>query len=321
MTEPKKYVRAIATDDVKRFIGWPYIQDLLDQVPGIIKEQERLWRAQLEDVREFDGFHLVKTKNYKKIFGGQYREIHADFRTILEHKAFMVTLLKMGGRISEVIGLPSKVDGEWLTEPLNVGNIEYKNDDYIFVDKMRVNKRYRKTKKEKVDKYIQHPPPSQVLDWKPSKKRPGMFYRKGWLTERKDVFRSFKFPKKEHQNRILIDWCDTIKGEIDSGESDGTLFTQPYHYWYHFLRGLDIMKQKYGAPVLWKHIYPHWFRAQRASQLKQDYDMKIEEIGAWGKWASLDVVRQYIGTEKTTEDKMQKKAEEWPDLPPTEIEE
>ena len=311
----KKYRRATATQEVNRFIGWEYIKDLLAQVPGILGEQEQLWRKQLEKVgaREFDGFRIVKAKKYKKIFGGQYKEIHADERTILEHKAFIVILLKTGARISELIGLPSE-DG-WDTEPLRAGQIDFTTDKkWIFINLMRVNKRYKKTKREMVYKYTTQPPPSQVLYWKPSKKRPGVFYKKGWETTRKDVFRSYKFPRKEHLNNILIDWCKTISAEYVSGVTDEWLFAQPYHYWYNFLRKLDIMQQKYGPPVLWKHIYPHWFRAQRASQLKQDYSLPIEDIGKWGKWESLDVVRQYIGTEKTTEDKMLEKAEEWEEI-------
>jgi len=311
----KGYKRAIATLEVNRFIGWGYIKDLLAQVPGILEEQEQQWRKQLEKVgaKEFDGFRIVKAKKYKKIFGGQYKEIHADERTILEHKAFIVTLFKTGGRVSELIGLPSE-DG-WDTEPLRVDQIDFTTDKkWISVNLMRVNKRYKKTKREMIDKYTARPPPSQVLDWKPSKKRPGMFYKKGWETARKDVFRSYKFPSKEPMNDILIDWCKTISAEYGAGASDEWLFAQPYHYWYTFLRKLDIMKQKYGPPVLWTSIYHHWFRAQRASQLKQDYGLTIDEIGEWGKWESLEVVRAYVGTEQVTEDKMLKKAEEWEEI-------
>jgi hypothetical protein len=54
-----------------------------------------------------------------------------------------------------------------------------------------------------------------------------------------------------------------------------------YPYWYLFLRKLDPMKKKYDG-IKWRWIYPHWFRAQRASQMGEEFGMRLDEIGNWG---------------------------------------
>jgi len=120
------------------------------------------------------------------------------------------------------------------------------------------------------------------------------------------VTRSFQFLKAEPVVPILLEWLNHLLST-----NANRVLENDYDYWYWFLRQLDPMKGKYGARVRWRHIYPHWFRAQRASQLATDYGLELHEIGDWMKWEELDTARKYVGTLGTITDKMKKAEPSW----------
>lgn len=40
-------------------------------------------------------------------------------------------------------------------------------------------------------------------------------------------------------------------------------------------------------------ITPHWFRAQRASQLALEYGLGLHELAEWFRWKNLEVAMHY----------------------------
>jgi len=41
------------------------------------------------------------------------------------------------------------------------------------------------------------------------------------------------------------------------------------------------------------HIYDHWFRAQRASQLASEYDFSLHELLEWFTWKDIRTALRY----------------------------
>jgi hypothetical protein len=55
------------------------------------------------------------------------------------------------------------------------------------------------------------------------------------------------------------------------------------------------------------HLWVHWMRSQRASQLRHDYGFKVEELVEYFKWTDLEtaLIYAHMGTQDLT-DKMSK---------------
>ena len=305
------YKRSVATEEVQEFPGWEYIDGLVEQVPGILKHQSDKWKAYLNTVRVRTNQHRIEHPRSKKPIrppGRPPKEVYDTPEWILEHKAFIVTLLKLGGRICEIIGLPSEKNDKnydkWYIEPITCESIS-DNDidsDDIIVRGLGVSKRYIKQTSYMERKPNPRPPRSQVNLWTWDDEKQE-FFRRRWRTQRKDIpRRPFRFPKEEPMNDIMLDWVEYVR--VNRGPKE-FLFARKYIYWYCFLRELDPMKNKYSSKiVLWNHIYPHLFRALRATQLGQEYGMDSAAIADWGEWETLDIVRKYVGTEAVTQEKM-----------------
>jgi transposase len=191
-------------------------------------------------------------------------------------KAFLVALLKTGGRVREVLDL-NHTCFLWA-----------KNHKVLLVRDMLLEKRYKKT-----DSYV---------DLK-GKTR--------WHTEKKnDVRREFPIMVKEPLSQILIDYVKT------HGKQP-FVFLSPYRpdkpltrQWaYLMIRKIDRslpddlkarlgldrpLKDKQGKEVAKQiHLWLHWFRSQRASQLVADYDFREQELVEFFTWEDYDTALRY----------------------------
>lgn len=270
------YRRSVATREVNLFCGWEYLEKLVNQVENIIEK--------------------IKNGELKPL-----KRIKYDENSVLMHKAAIAIFFLTGGRAREILGTK-------YTKGLEVSNFRLDLDpNFIFVSGMTVLKRYKKvdykivTAKEIPD----DTPPALTRLWHYNEAT-RRYERKIFITERVREYRTFYFRKDEPICKYLIEWIEKCKeiGRVKLLDGD-------YYYWYWFFRQLDPMRREYSAIVEWRWIYPHWFRAQRASQLAIDYGMDLHEIGDWGKWQSLEVVRQYVGTSASIRQKMLNASPSW----------
>lgn len=190
-------------------------------------------------------------------------------------KAFLMALLKTGGRIREVLDLKHN-NFLWA-----------KNHKVLLIRDMLLEKRYRK-----VDSYIVE-----------GKTR--------WHTEKKfDVRREFPIMVKEPLSQILIDYVKT------HGKQP-YVFLSPYNpdkpltrQWaYQIIRKIDRslpddlrarlglnrpLKDKHGKEVAAQiHLWLHWFRSQRASELVADYDFTEQYLIEFFTWEDYGTALRY----------------------------
>lgn len=94
-----------------------------------------------------------------------------------------------------------------------------------------------------------------------------------WRTEGKIAYRTFPIHMKEPLCKPLLDYIIKIE--------EGKLFNIGRIQAYRIVRRLD------------KNIFPHWFRAQRASQLALEYGFNIHELIDFFNWKSLQTATHY----------------------------
>ncbi len=291
------YTRSVATREVKLFVGWDYMQDLVAQVDPLLKDLEKKyfsWKKKYDEI-------VSKEKNIpgKKFIhlGRPPRKIVFDEESSIMHKGAIAAFFCTGARAGEILGIPDKAGG-FVSAPFNPQSIRLDlNPDYVFIEGVKVIKRYRKISKKTVFRSdLPREAPSQLMHWEVDEER-NQYKRTFWATVRVDDERTFQFRRDEPLVEHLLALAERRKGQASLLEPSS------YGYWYWFFRHLDPMKSKYPS-VRWKWIYPHWFRAERASQLRVDYGLDLHEIADWGKWRSIDVVRQYAGMPGSIEKKM-----------------
>ncbi|MEM4534970.1 MAG: hypothetical protein QW764_02880 [Desulfurococcaceae archaeon] len=267
------YVRAAATRDVKLFCGWDYLLDLVNQTDRIL---ERIIAGDL-----------------KPVTPPAYNEFSSPM-----HKACFATFFLTGARAREILGDDERNPP---SPPLLVTNFRLDLDpSVVFVVDMPLLKRWKKVDWEIVTspEVPDDVPPAHRKLWHYDKERK-VYVKKKFVTEIVPETRTFFFRRDEPLVPYLLEWLEICK---KLGRSK--LFDGNYYYWYWFFRQFDCMREKYGTRVTWRHIYPHWFRAQRASQLAVDYGLDLHEIADWGSWKSLEVVREYVGTAGSIRKKM-----------------
>lgn len=185
----------------------------------------------------------------------------------LRDKAFVSALFLTGGRVSEVLALRKH-------------NFEiHREQGLIIVRGMPLLKRYKK-----------------IAPAKDGKRK--------WITERLIKTRKpFPILIKEPLTPFLLSWLD---------KCEDLLFPSPYkegepltRFWgYKFIRKLDSrlplsLKQKLGLVrrqgsrenVL--HLWLHWFRSQRASQLVDDYNYEVIDLIDYFSWERHDTALTY----------------------------
>jgi len=94
-----------------------------------------------------------------------------------------------------------------------------------------------------------------------------------WLTERKIAYRTFPIHMKEPLCEPLLSYLTKI--------DEGKLFHIGRIQVYRIVRKLD------------ENIFPHWFRAQRASQLALEYGFNIHDLIDFFNWKSLQTATHY----------------------------
>jgi len=283
------YRRGAATRDVSFFAGWDYLIDLVEQTREVLNKKfpKRIgW--------------LSYDKNKA---GRPPREITEN--DVLMHQAFISTLFLFGARIREIIGLYGK-NNEEISPPLKKSNIRLDiSPDRIYVENLPVLKHYKKVDYDIL--YSDKPVVSSSREflWHYNKERK-IFERKIWLTRRLYKTRTFFFPKDEPLVKYLLGWLNICEDE--------TVFKYGYNYWYNFIVSLDPMIEKYGSRVREfmptdksmkpRNIYPHWFRAQRASQLALEYSFSLHRLLEWFGWMSVGIAVKYASLGSPPEDKM-----------------
>jgi len=185
------------------------------------------------------------------------------------NRAFIVTMFKTGGRVSEVL-LLRKRNFELLPA-----------QRVIVVRDMRVLKRYRK-----IGEYIDEEG------------------RKRWQTVILEEHRKpFPILVDEPLTDIMLAWIQKLPGEesllFESPVKPGMPLTRIWAY--RMLRKLYAklptnLKSRLGFIRKGReigHLFNHWFRAQRASQLVFEYDYGVLDLLKYFSWQKHDTAVHY----------------------------
>ncbi|MBS7616231.1 site-specific integrase [Candidatus Bathyarchaeota archaeon] len=189
------------------------------------------------------------------------------------NRAFLACLFLTGGRVGEVLSLRKE-------------NFELRRRERVLIVRgMPLLKRYKKTA-EQVD----------------------VSGKKHWVTEKVQATRKpFPILLREPLTPILLAWIE---------QSKDLLFPSPYkhgeplsRFWaYHFIRSLDKtlpleLKQKLGLdkPFIKNgklvadklHLWLHWFRSQRASQLVSDFGFEVADLVDYFSWEHYGTALTY----------------------------
>jgi len=97
--------------------------------------------------------------------------------------------------------------------------------------------------------------------------------KKRWITEKVKAYRSFPIMRREPLVPFLVNYLETLKPRI-------RLFTITRVRAFQIIRGLC------GK-------YPHWFRAQRACQLAEEYDLELNALMDFFSWRDVKTAMRY----------------------------
>ena len=230
-----------------------------------------------------DILNIRKTKHYARLSVRDYIEEFCgwnNLKAIIDYagtereQAFFSALFETGGRVSEVLALTKQ--NFILNEPKGV----------IIVRDMPLMKRYRKIKE------IENPEETG----------------RKWITEKIHKKRKqFPILLKEPLTPILLKWLE---------KTSDLLFPSPYRaglpltrFWaYYQIRKIDrklpedvraalglnkpfIYREYYISSRL--HLWLHWFRSQRASQLVHDYGFEIMDLLNFFEWERYETALHY----------------------------
>ena len=264
-------------------------QELADETKEVIKRSIHAYWDQ-------HPFYRMSVKVLIKKFCGWEPIIElVNFKANSElERAFLSALFLTGGRIVEVLNLKKENFSIFLSEE--------DGEEQLQVSEMLLEKRYKKIG----DKY---------------KGEDG----KNHFDTEKDygaVRNDFSFPMKEPLAPILWDW-------VQNSQS-GFLFPSPYHHrgerkgerclsrhWaYKFIRSLDStlpddLKERLGLnkPFIVErteenpqgrikaknlHLWLHWFRSERVSELYRDYNFSVEHLMDFFGWTKYETAKIYL---------------------------
>ena len=220
-------------------------------------------------------YHRLCVKDFVEEFCGwtALKQLIMGYAAQGRDQAFLTTLFLTGGRVSEVLALQKQ-------------NFEVRQaEGLILVRNMPLLKRYKKL--------------SVNLDREGHKK---------WVTQKLIKTRKpFPIRLAEPLTPILLEWLD---------KTEGLLFPSPYkigfplsrHWAYHLIRTLDSkiprdLKEDLGLNKKFikdgveisdtLHLWLHWFRAQRASQLVSDYGYEVIDLIDYFSWLRYDTALTY----------------------------
>jgi hypothetical protein len=188
----------------------------------------------------------------------------------------LLSMFKTGGRASEALSLTN----------MNFQFIPVEN--IVLVKDMRLLKRYLKK--------------GETTDPETNKKR--------WITERLVNATRNEFPilLGEPLTTELLAWLKD-KQSLLSPSPIKHGFPLGRRWAYHLVRELDAklpdtlreeldlnkpLKNKQGDEVRKRiHLWPHWFRSQRASQLVADYNFQEQDLLEWFTWEDIETSVRY----------------------------
>ena len=167
---------------------------------------------------------------------------------------FISALFECGGRVSETL----------LLKPSMFTVYKGCTPKLIMVENMPLLKRYKKLGDFLDDKGDRH-----------------------YKTERINATRDFSFRADEPLVKPMVEWIIHV---LDNKQE--WLFPSPYtdkpltRKWaYQFI---DKIGAKIGI-----EIYPHWFRAMRASQFASEYDFREASLLEWFQWEKWETAKKY----------------------------
>lgn len=189
--------------------------------------------------------------------------------------AFVCTLFETGGRISEVLALlKTHFRLRYDTEP-----------PIAIVSGMPLEKRY-----EKEGDYIECLLCHEHNDkWTRECEGCGASLihngKLRYITRKLDVKRNdFSIRLDEPLADPMVEWIKDCDG--------GLLFLSPY-------RDGPLSRQwaynlvREAGKLVDMHLYDHWFRGQRASQLADEYQLKEMDLLEWFEWEKVETAKQY----------------------------
>jgi site-specific recombinase XerD len=169
----------------------------------------------------------------------------------VRERGFLATLFETGGRVQEVLMLKR-------------GNLDFgAHPDFIVVHLMPVVKRY-----EKVGEY-----------------RDGTGKAR-WKTERLRDFRTFPIKKSEPLVRYMVEYYEKVDRDLLFPFGRATAFLMIRNIGSRLgdrpVPGTLVAREE--RPLYSREIYPHLFRAERASQLAEDYGFNEFTLRSFFQW-------------------------------------
>jgi len=222
----------------------------------------------------FNVYHRLNVKDYVEDFCGwkALKEL-TSYGGSERNQAFISTLFLTGGRVSEVLALTSQ-------------NFEVRQPQGIIIVRgMKLLKRYKKL--------------SETVDSEG---------RKHWITKSLSKTRkSFPILIREPLTPILLEWLE---------QNESLLFPSPYKLrkplsrsWaYKLIRRLDkripeSLREQLGLnqPFIVEgkkisdtiHLWLHYFRSERASQLVSDYGYEVIDLVDFFSWEKPETALRY----------------------------
>lgn len=201
-------------------------------------------------------------------------------------KGLIACLFMTGGRVGEVVCLTKS-------------NFDFTPKDYCVVSGMLLEKRY-----EKIGSYIEvleeEPTGAHAKLYEPQLLETGkqIWKRKRWRTtitsdkvQRLRIRRAFPILKKEPLYPIMEQYINQSHSELLFPSSrlrkNGTRFMTSTNAW------LIINRIQTLTGI---ELWPHWFRSQRASQLKKEYGFKTDDRKDWFNWLTDPMASLYTKT-------------------------
>jgi len=126
------------------------------------------------------------------------------------------------------------------------------------------------------------------------KKTEGYVDAKGkarYKTERINALRDISFRADERLVKPMIEWLAPALKNLKS--LDEWLFPSPLDASKHISRKWAYSLISRTGDKLGMELWPHWFRAQRASQLASGYDLHEASLLEWFEWTKWETAKKY----------------------------
>jgi hypothetical protein len=284
------YRRLDVENYVTRFVGWRALKQLINAIP-----------------LKFEGVD------------GKGRDIYSEL-----YHAFFAILFLTGGRLSECLLLKRR-------------NIIIK-ENLIYITQMRLLKKYKKVGETVDGEGKKHWQTQKLVKYRPDftiqRREPFTEILVKWVSRIQDPDAYLFASPYEHHRHHDPESHLLVNKRVNPSEG-GKPYTPVWAY--QVLRSVSRslseelkdalgLKQpllddsgkdvgfwdvdENGKKVLVKgeiHLWVHWMRSQRASQLVHDYGFKVEELVEYFKWTDLEtaLIYAHMGTQDLT-DKMSK---------------